>query len=121
LRLHPNLPRDIGVYLLIRNLKRKQNFSLSNNSLSTDLNLSKFVFYRSSAVGLQALNSNITPVFYSAPGFSMLNVLPPISNLFYSVNNFKTALDLVVKPHNKKSIKKHTFSWCVVEMVWKSF
>jgi hypothetical protein len=35
----------------------------------------------------------------------MLNVLPPISNLFYSVNNFKTALDLVVKPHNKKSIK----------------
>jgi len=105
LRLHPNLPRDIGVCLLIRNLKRKQNFSLSNNSLSTDLNLSKFVFYRSSAVGLQALNSNITPVFYSAPGFSMLNVLPPISNLFYSVNNFKTALDLVVKPHNKKSIK----------------
>jgi hypothetical protein len=69
------------------------------------LNLSKFVFYRSSAVGLQALNSNITPVFYSAPGFSMLNVLPPISNLFYSVNNFKTALDLVAKPHNKKSIK----------------
>ena len=105
LRLHPNLPRDIGVYLLIRNLKNKQNFSLSNNSLSTDLNLSKFVFYRSSAVGLQALNSNATPIFYSAPGFSMLNVLPPISSLFYSVTNFKTALDLVIQPNNKKSIK----------------
>jgi hypothetical protein len=122
LRLHPNLPRNIGVYFLIANLKMKQNFSISNNSLSTDLNLAKFVFYRSSAVGLQALNSNATPVFYSALGFAMLNVLPPNSNLFYSVNNFKTALDLVIQPHNKKLIngKKIIFKSLFSELKYQN-
>jgi len=104
LRLHPNLPRDIGVYLMIRRLKKKQNFSLSNKSLSTDLNLSKFVFYRSSAVGLQALNSNVTPIFYSGQGYNMLNVIPPNSEVFYTARTPKDALD-IVNSHDNKSIK----------------
>jgi hypothetical protein len=122
LRLHPNLPRNICVYLLIRNLKKKQNFSLSNKSLSTDLNSSKFIFYRSSAVGLQALNSSAIPIFYSEQGNNMLNVIPPNSNLFYSVNNFKTALDLVVRPHDKKLIndKKIIFKSLFSELKYQN-
>ena len=104
LRLHPNLPRDFGVYLMIRRLKKKLNFSLSNKSLSMDLNLSKFVFYRSSAVGLQALNSNVTPIFYSDQGYNMLNVIPPNSEVFYTAGTPKDALD-IVNSHDNKSIK----------------
>jgi hypothetical protein len=106
LRLHPNLPWNIGVYLRIRNLKKKQNFSLSNKSLSTDLNLSKFVFYRSSAVGLQALNSSATPIFYSDQGNNMLNVIPPNSEIFYTTRTSKDALDIVNSHNNKKLIKE---------------
>jgi hypothetical protein len=105
LRLHPNLPQNIGVYLLTRKLKRKQNFSLSNKSLSMDLNLAKFVFYRSSAVGLQALNSNATPIFYSDRGYHMLNVIPQNSELFYTATTPKDALGIVNFHDNKKSIK----------------
>jgi hypothetical protein len=105
LRLHPNLPRNIGVYLLIRSLERKQNFSLSNNSLSTDLNLAKFVFYRSSAVGLQALNSSAIPIFYSDQDNYMLNVIPPNSETFYTVGTPKDALEIVNSHDYKKSIK----------------
>jgi hypothetical protein len=105
LRLHPNLPRNIGVYLMIRKLKRKQNFSLSNKSLSTDLNLAKFVFYRSSAVGLQALNSSATPIFYSDQGNNMLNVIPPNSEVFYTIVTSQDALDIVNSHPNIKSIK----------------
>ena len=105
LRLHPNLPRNIGVYLLIRKLKRKQNFSVSNKALSIDLNLAKFVFYRSSAVGLQALNSSATPIFYSDQGNNMLNVIPPNSEIFYTAGTSKDALGIVNFHDNKKSIK----------------
>jgi hypothetical protein len=105
LRLHPNLPRNIGVYFLIANLKKKQNFSISGNSLSADLNLAKFVFYRSSAVGLQALNSSATPIFYSDQGNNMLNVIPPNSEVFYTAETSKDALDIVNTLNNKKSIK----------------
>jgi hypothetical protein len=106
LRLHPNLPRNIGVYFLIANLKMKQNFSISDNSLSTDLNLAKFVFYRSSAVGLQALNSSATPIFYSDQGNNMLNVIPPNYEIFYTTRTSKDALDIVNSHDNKKLIKE---------------
>ena len=105
LRLHPNLPWSIGIFLLIIKLKRKPNFSLSSNSLSTDLNQSKFVFYTSSVVGIQALNSNATPVFYSPSGFNTLNVLPLTFNKSHVVNTFKSALDLVNSEGKTKSSK----------------
>jgi len=105
LRLHPNLPRSTRVYLLIRNLKKLQNFTLSNNSLSKDLNLSKFVFYRSSVVGLQVLNSNAIPVFYSDLDNNLLNVIPENFEIFHTVITFKDALDLVNDNDIKKSIE----------------
>ena len=103
LRLHPNLPRNTRVYLLIRNLKKLQNFTLSDNSLSTDLNLSKFVFYRSSVVGIQALNWNAIPVFYSDSDNNLLNVIPQNFEIFHTVRTFKDALDLVSGNDIKKS------------------
>jgi hypothetical protein len=116
LRLHPNLPWSISVYLLLTNLKKKPNFLLSTNSLATDLNQSKFVFYTSSVVGLQALNSNAVPVFYSSSGFNELNVLPPIFDTLHSVSTFKSALNLVNSyddtklNKDKKMIFKSLFS-----------
>jgi hypothetical protein len=69
------------------------------------LNLAKFVFYRSSAVGLQALNSSATPIFYSDQGNNMLNVIPPNSEVFYTTGTSQDALDIVNSHDNIKSIK----------------
>ena len=105
LRLHPNFPRDIGVSLMIRNLKKRKNFLLSQKALSTDLNSSKFVFYRSSAVGLQSLNSSATPIFYSDSGDNILNVIPPNFEVFYTAGTFKEALDIVNYHDEKAPVK----------------
>ena len=122
LRLHPNLPRSTKLYLLIRNLKKSQNFTLSNNPLSTDLNLSKFVFYRSSVVGLQALNSNAIPVFYSDSDNNLLNVIPQDFEIFYTVKTFKDALDLIRGNEIKKSIEdnKKIFSTLFSELMYQN-
>ena len=122
LRLHPNLPRSTRVYLPIRNLKKSQNFILSNNSLSADLNLSKFVFYRSSVVGLQALNSNAIPVFYSDSDNNLLNVIPQDFEIFYTVRTFKDALDLVRGNDIKKSIEdnKKIFATLFSELIYQN-
>ena len=122
LRLHPNLPRSTKLYLLIRSLKKSQNFTLSNNSLSTDLNLSKFVFYRSSVVGLQALNSNAIPVFYSESDNNLLNVIPQNFEIFYTIRTLKDALDLVKSNEIKKSIEdnKKIFATLFSEIIYQN-
>lgn len=122
LRLHPNLPRSTKFYLLIRSLKKSQNFTLSNNSLSTDLNSSKFVFYRSSAVGLQALNSNAIPVFYSDSDNNLLNVIPQNFEIFYTIRTLKDALDLVRANEIKKLIKdnKKIFATLFSELTYQN-
>lgn len=75
LRLHPNFrPSFLSIYL-IKKLNKKSNFSLSNNSLHEDLEKSSFVFYRSSAVGVECLKSKAQPVFYGEPYQLGLNVL----------------------------------------------
>ena len=110
------------LYLLIRSLKKSQNFTLSNNSLSTDLNLSKFVFYRSSVVGLQALNSNAIPVFYSDSDNNLLNVIPQDFEIFYTVRTFKDALHLVRGNEIKKSIEdnKKIFATLFSELMYQN-
>lgn len=82
IRLHPNLKRNIAVNFLIKKLETKSNFHLSTSSLSEDLKKSKFVFYRSSAVGVQALMSCATPVFYGSLNEQGLNVLGNYSAIF---------------------------------------
>ena len=95
LRLHPNLPRKLILFILLVKLKRQKNFILSKNSLQIDLNSSAYLFYRSSAVGIQALNSNATLVFFSSQEFVNLNVLSMNCDAFVSISSFEAALDLV--------------------------
>ena len=95
LRLHPNLPRKLILFILLVKLKKQKNFIVSKNLLQTDLNSAAYIFYRSSAVGIQALNSNATLVFYSRQEFVNLNVISMNSDAFILVSSFEAALELV--------------------------
>jgi hypothetical protein len=75
LRLHPNLKRGVLINIQIRLLNFKHNFSLSSSNLYSDLEECKYVFYRSSAVGIESLPFNATPIFYGNLGESDLDVL----------------------------------------------
>jgi len=75
LRLHPNLKRGVMINIQIRLLNLKHNFSLSSSNLYSDLEECKYVFYRSSAVSIESLPFNATPIFYGNLGESDLNVL----------------------------------------------
>ena len=91
IRLHPNLKRNLIINSLIKNLDTKSNFRVSTYSLSEDLKNSKFVFYRSSAVGVQALMSYAFPVFYGDSNDQGLNVLGEHLAVFPIATNLKDA------------------------------
>ena len=91
IRLHPNLKRNLIINSLIKKLDTKSNFSVSTYSLSEDLKNSKFVFYRSSAVGVQALMSYAFPVFYGDSNDQGLNVLGEYLAVFPIATNLKDA------------------------------
>jgi hypothetical protein len=95
IRLHPNLKRNFIVFLFIKRLNLKGNFLLSNNLLPEDLKKSKFVFYRSSAVGIEALMSNAVPVYYSASTELGLNVLGKYSEFIPVVTNYTDTLNYI--------------------------
>jgi hypothetical protein len=90
-RLHPNLKRNLIVNFLIKRLETKSNFLVSTYSLSEDLIKSKYVFYRSSAVGVEALMSYAFPVFYGNSNDQGLNVLGKYLTVFPIVTNLKDA------------------------------
>ena len=91
IRLHPNLKRNLIVNFLVKKLDTKGNFRVSTYSLSEDLKKSKFVFYRSSAVGVEALMSYAFPVFYGDSTNQGLNVLGNHLIVFPIVTNLKDA------------------------------
>ena len=91
IRLHPNLKRNLIVNFLIKRLETKSNFLVSTYSLSEDLIKSKYVFYRSSAVGVEALMSYAFPVFYGDSNDQGLNVLGKYLKVFPIVTNLKDA------------------------------
>lgn len=75
LRLHPDLKTNSLVKISLRALNNHSNFRLSKSDLSSDLESSKFLLYRSSAVGIEALNYRTKPIFYAKPILKGLNVL----------------------------------------------
>jgi len=111
IRLHPNLKRNLFVNFLIKKLGKKSNFSVSADSLSEDLKKSKLVFYRSSAVGVQALMSQAVPIFYSDSKEVGLNVLGNQSILFPVVTNLKDARRYLISepPYVSKNERVHLF------------
>ena len=95
LRLHPNLKKNILLTIWIKKLNVKSNFFLSTGLLYEDLTNSNFVFYRSSAVGIEALNSLAIPIFYGNPEQQGLNVLEKLSLEFPLASSPAQALSIL--------------------------
>jgi hypothetical protein len=108
IRFHPNLKANLTINYLVKKLRSKSNFFVSTNSLDEDLKQSKFVFYRSSAVGVLSLMSDATPVFYGDPIEVGLNALGKYSALFPVVTTQKEAAKLLNQEPISMSKKDRT-------------
>ena len=97
IRLHPNLKKSLATEYGLFKLRKYSNFTISKNSLGEDLATSKFVFYRSSAVGIEALKSKSIPVFYSGANQSELDALcftNDVSVTMKSIKDFSRLLTI---------------------------
>lgn len=101
LRLHPGLRKNIKINFLIRKLQKHSSFELSSSSLHNDLSRSRYVFYRSSAVGVEALRSNAVLVFYSNGKDSELNPLSLVNNSCLVTANTNEVIQLLAGKHKK--------------------
>ena len=116
LRLHPNLKSSIALSWRIKKLQRNKNFVISKNSLYDDLALAKFVIYRSSAVGIEALKSSAIPIFYGSQEFSGLNVMGHLDNIFPSLHSINQAIvffktsSKVFEDHNAQELLGEMFN-----------
>ena len=105
LRLHPDLKFNLLLRYRLRVLKHCGNFSVSTSSLHSDLAEANFLFYRSSAVGIESLNYDLVPVFYADSKLGGLNVLQPNSKAYCSVVDALGALDCIKRSHVQLPIK----------------
>ena len=76
-------------------MNKSQNFALSYVSLADNLNTCRFLIYRSSAVGIQSLNYETVPIFYSQHHLDGLNVLFKYTEHFYVARNMIEVISLI--------------------------
>jgi hypothetical protein len=95
LRLHPNLSNSLKIRYHLRKLKNYKNFYISHSKLNSDLETSAFVFFRSSAVAVQARLSGANLVFYSKSNEPEINPLSLLQNLSLEVSNASEAINLI--------------------------
>lgn len=100
LRLHPNLKKNWKIKLNLAILNRYKNVYISNSSLNSDLMSSAFVFFRSSAVGVEALLSDAILVFFANAHDSELNPLSLTDDIALHASNASEVLDLINSKHN---------------------
>jgi hypothetical protein len=100
LRLHPNLPNSLKIQYHLRKLKNYENFYISHSDLNSDLEASAFVFFRSSAVAVEALLSGAQLVFYSKSNEPEINPLSLLPNLSLEATNAIEIINLL-KNENK--------------------
>lgn len=101
LRIHPDLKIGIGIKTFLRVLFKSSNFRLSKSDLSSDLMSSKFLLYRSSAVGIESLNYDVKPIFFAKPIFSGLNVLFMDKTLYSQASNEDDVVSLIKSDSTK--------------------
>jgi len=106
LRLHPNLKKSWKIRLNIAILNHYKNVEISNYSLHSDLMSSDFVFFRSSAVGVEALLSDAILVFFASANDSELNPLILTHNTALQASNTFEVLDLVNSKHNSINLQQ---------------
>jgi hypothetical protein len=75
LRLHPDVILNTRLRSELIRLKKYNNFFLSSNDLESDLSSSRYLVYRSSAVGIESLQHDLLRIFYAEAKFNGLNVL----------------------------------------------
>jgi hypothetical protein len=101
LRLHPNLNNNLRIFFSLRKLRKLKNFHTSKEDLVYDLEKSKFVFYRSSAVGVESLSSSAIPVFYANSCEIDLNPLSLVSNSTKMLFNAEEVINLLNSETNE--------------------
>ena len=109
LRLHPNLKKSLVTEYALFRLKRYSNFTISKNSLGEDLAVSKFVFYRSSAVGIEALKSKSIPVFYSGASQSELDALCFTKDVAVTMKSIKDFPKLITINNRNAYVQRKYF------------
>lgn len=108
LRLHPDLPYSLKIQYHLHKLNNYENFYISHSDLKSDLDASAFVFFRSSAVAVEALLSSAQLVFYSnsnTPGINPLSLLP---NLSLEAANAKEVIKLLKNEHKLVNIQERS-------------
>ena len=95
LRLHPNLSKNLKIQYYLHELKNYKNFYVSHSDLKSDLETSVFVFFRSSAVAIEALLSGAHLVFYSRFGDPEINPLSLLPNLSLEASNATEVVNLL--------------------------
>ena len=108
LRLHPNLRTSFKINNQLQKLQKYRNFCVSKSDLNSDLDKSAFVFFRSSAVGVEALFSGANRVFYSKSNEPDINPLSIISDLCFQVSNVSEVLNLVKSKHEEINTKERS-------------
>lgn len=101
LRLHPNLRTSFKINNQLQKLHSYKNFCVSKSDLNSDLEKSAFVFFRSSAVGVEALLSGANLVFYSKSNEPDINPLSIINDLCFQASNVSDVLNLVKSKHEE--------------------
>ena len=95
IRFHPNLIKGLKLSFLIFKTKYQKNFSVSKSSLNEDLYESKYVVFRSSAVGVETLTRNSIPIFISDKEFENLNVFSIFPEVPFPVAQKDSLIDLI--------------------------
>ena len=101
LRLHPNLPNSFQVRKNLQKLNNFPNIHVSKSDLSSDLEKSDFVFFRSSAVGIEALLSGAHLVFYAKSNEPNINPLSLVNNLNLYASSASDVLQLLKGKHGE--------------------
>jgi len=101
LRLHPNLQSSFRIRNHLQKLYNYPNFCVSQSDLSADLEKSLFVFFRSSAVGVEALLSGAYLVFYAKSNEPDINPLSLIDDLNLYASNASEVLNLLKTNHKE--------------------
>ena len=101
LRLHPDYKLSFKLRQKLLSLKKYKNFIISNSNLHLDLLGANYLVYRSSAVGIESLNYDLIPIFYTDPKLYGLNVLFSNTAAYYTVKDSTEAIDLLKSTQDK--------------------
>ena len=101
LRLHPDLKISLRLKLKLSRLRKYENFSISSDDLDSDLTNTKYLVYRSSAVGIESLKYDLLPIFYADAKFIGLNVLFSNNAAYCRAQNPGEVLNILKSHQNK--------------------